>query len=92
MLASAQYSLRNSRTDRSQSCQVLMKSSIFLILFFRSVFRVQCLKTQFLSLTLPNFLADPQELDLLPGEIEITVPSVFEQIAYLLLVRAVELT
>ena len=35
-------------------------------------------------------LLHPQELDLLRKEIEITVPSVFEKIVYLLLVRAVE--
>ena len=40
---------------------------------------------------LPKFLAHAQELDLLPGKIEMTVPSVFEKIAHLLLVRVVEL-
>ena len=42
-------------------------------------------------LQLPIFLADPQELVLLPGKIEGTDPCVFEKIAHLLLVRAVEL-
>ena len=40
---------------------------------------------------LPKFLADLQDLDWLPEKIAITVPSVFEKIAHLLLVRAVEL-
>ena len=44
-----------------------------------------------MSLPLPKFLADLQELDLLPEKISITVPSVFEEIAHLLHVRAVEL-
>ena len=39
----------------------------------------------------PNFLADPQELHLLPGKIEVTVPSVSEKITLLLHVRPVEL-
>ena len=39
----------------------------------------------------PDCLSDPQELDLLPGKIEITTPSLFEKIAHLLLVRAVAL-
>ena len=43
------------------------------------------------SLPLPKFLVDPQELDLLPERISITVPSVFEKIAHLLLVRVAEL-
>ena len=38
---------------------------------------------------LPSFLADPQELDLLPGKIATTVPCVFGKYAHLLLVRAV---
>ena len=40
---------------------------------------------------LPNVPADLQGLDLLPEKIEISVPSVFEKIAHLLLVRVVEL-
>ena len=39
----------------------------------------------------PKFLADPQELDVLPEKIEKTIPLVFEKIAHLLHVRAVEL-
>ena len=68
-------------------------------------FRVQCLKTQFckcvvelarlvstLLMSLPlNFLADLRELDLLPEKIRITVLYVFEKIAHLRHVRAVEL-
>ena len=42
-------------------------------------------------LPLPIFLADPQELVLLPGKIEGTDPCGFEKIAHLLLIRAVEL-
>ena len=42
-------------------------------------------------LPLPNCLADPDELDLLPEKIEITVPSFGVKIAHPLLVRAVKL-
>ena len=42
-------------------------------------------------LPLPTFIADPQEHELLPVKIEITVPSVFEKLAHLLHVRDVEL-
>ena len=38
-----------------------------------------------LLLSLPNVLAAPQELDMFPGKIEMTVPSVFEKIAHLYL-------
>ena len=47
--------------------------------------------TLLMLLQLPIFLADPQELVLLPGKIEGTDPCVFEKIAHLLLVRAVKL-
>ena len=51
------------------------------LVFFRLVSRLLML------LPLPKFLADPQELDLLPEKIAITVPLVFEKIAHLLHVR-----
>ena len=47
--------------------------------------------TLLMSLPLPNFLADLRELDLLPEKIQTTVLSVFEKIAHLRHVRAVEL-
>ena len=34
---------------------------------------------------LPKFLSDPQNLDLLPGKIKITVPCLFEEIVNLYL-------
>ena len=40
---------------------------------------------------LPNFHADPPQLDLLPGKFEQTIHCVFEKISHLLLVRAVKL-
>ena len=44
-----------------------------------------------MSPPLPEFLADPQKLGLLPGKIEIAVPAGLEKIAHPLLVRAVKL-
>ena len=44
-----------------------------------------------MSLPLPKFLADLQELDLLPEKIARTIPSVFGEIAHLHHVRSVEL-
>ena len=43
-----------------------------------------------LLLPLPKNVADPEDHDLLPGKIEITVPSVSEKVSHLLLFRVVE--
>ena len=85
---------------------MLLQSGVLLAWLVRDVFRVQCLKTEDLHvnhvlvrlasillslLPFSKFLADFQELDLLPERIATTIPSVLGKIARLLHVRVAEL-